>query len=183
MEYVEYFFWIIVLYHVARVIGYVLTKAPHQSTRRRITITHMAIKAVGVAMKATPSLNGYICFDKFVPHTTVDISCLVALEGGGQLANSKICNADKKSCVEIADDLKASADRLRGGRDEDFKKSLDAMKLLPTFLLRPLVAFTGFLASSLGLNIPALGVRPFPFGSALVTSVGMLGLDNASVPF
>ena len=42
---------------------------------------------------------------------------------------------------------------------------------------------TGFLSSSLGLDLPIFGVRPFPFGSCLVTSVGMMGLDTAFIPF
>lgn len=38
------------------------------------------------------------------------------------------------------------------------------------------------LASGLGLTIKALGVEPFPFGSCIVTSVGMFGLDEGYVP-
>mmetsp|Transcript_2443 Transcript_2443/g.5791 ORF Transcript_2443/g.5791 Transcript_2443/m.5791 type:complete len:128 (-) Transcript_2443:743-1126(-) len=41
----------------------------------------------------------------------------------------------------------------------------------------------GYLSSALGLSIPAMGVRPFPFGGCLVTSVGMLGLEQAFAPF
>ena len=35
---------------------------------------------------------------------------------------------------------------------------------------------------ALGFTIPALGVKAYPFGTAMVTSVGMLGLDFALVP-
>jgi pyruvate dehydrogenase E2 component (dihydrolipoamide acetyltransferase) len=38
------------------------------------------------------------------------------------------------------------------------------------------------LLGSLGLSVPALGVRPFPFGTAIITSVGSFGLDLAFVP-
>lgn len=55
------------------------------------------------------------------------------------------------------------------------------MSLLPTFLIRPVVALAGWLGS-LGFSIPPLGVRPYPFGTAMITSVGMLGLDLAFVP-
>jgi pyruvate dehydrogenase E2 component (dihydrolipoamide acetyltransferase) len=34
----------------------------------------------------------------------------------------------------------------------------------------------------LGVSAPVLGVSRFPFGSAIVTSVGMFGLDEAYVP-
>ena len=107
---------------------------------------------------------------------------MVAVEGGNQLANAKICNADKLSCAEISELLSASANKLRGGKDEEFNKTLATMRLLPTWVLRPIVRFTGWLAGSLGLSIPALGVRPHPFGSCIVTSIGMLGLDHVFVP-
>ena len=32
------------------------------------------------------------------------------------------------------------------------------------------------------MSIPAIGVQPFPFGSCIVTSVGMLGLDEGYAP-
>jgi pyruvate/2-oxoglutarate dehydrogenase complex dihydrolipoamide acyltransferase (E2) component len=149
----------------------------------RISMTHMAIKAVGVALRCTPSLNGKIVFDKFVPHESVDIGCLVALDGGKQLAKVKICDADKKSVVEIAEELKTRAGRLRKGEDEEFKKSLQAMKLMPTFVLRYVLKFTAFLAGTLGFDFPAIGAERSPFGSCVLTSIGMLGLEEAYVPF
>jgi hypothetical protein len=56
------------------------------------------------------------------------------------------------------------------------------VRLLPTWLLRPLVWFTGWLTSSVGVQAGPLGLERQPFGSGIVTSVGMLGLDEAWVP-
>ena len=53
---------------------------------------------------------------------------------------------------------------------------------MPTWLLRRVVWVTGWLASSLGVSIPALGVERFAFGSAVITNVGMFGVDEAYVP-
>ena len=107
---------------------------------------------------------------------------LVAVEGGNQLANAKITNADKKSCADISEELTRAANKLRGGNDEEFNKTIATMRMLPTWLLRPIVNFSGWLAAGLGLSIPSLGVRPHPFGSCIVTSIGMLGLDHVFVP-
>ena len=38
------------------------------------------------------------------------------------------------------------------------------------------------LASSLGLTIKPLGVQPFPFGSCIITNVGVFGVDEGYVP-
>lgn len=40
-----------------------------------------------------------------------------------------------------------------------------------------------FLAVTLGLSIPALSVKKFPFGGACITSVGMMGIRDVFAPF
>jgi pyruvate/2-oxoglutarate dehydrogenase complex dihydrolipoamide acyltransferase (E2) component len=154
-----------------------------EETGNHITITHVALKAIGLAIRETPSLNGRIFFGRFIPHKTVDIGCLVALDGGNNLANAKISNVDKRSITNICDTLKEKARTLRDGKDDDFNKTMKLLKFLPVFLIRPIVYIGGFLSSSIGVNIPMLGVKAFPFGSCLVTSVGMMALDLAFVPF
>jgi pyruvate dehydrogenase E2 component (dihydrolipoamide acetyltransferase) len=158
-------------------------KEIREKTGKHVTITHVAMKAIALGIKQAPSLNGRLIWGRFAPFETVDLGCLVNIEGGKDLANAKITNADKRSIADIAAVLQEKADRLRKGGDPDFKKINDTLKRLPVFIIRPLVYFTGFLASALGLNLPFMGVRPFPFGSCLVTSIGMMGLDIAFVPF
>lgn len=148
----------------------------------KTTVTHLVGRAVAEALKQTPSLNGRIVFGSYVPHDTVDVAFLVALEGGKDLAKAKIASADKKSVADIAREVREHADRLRQGKDSDFEKSKGLLRLLPTWLLRPLVWLTGFLAGALGLSVKALGLEAFPFGACIVTSVGMFGVDEGYVP-
>lgn len=159
------------------------TQKNADGTPARITITHLVIKAIGLALRGVPHLNSRILFDKIINFERVDVGTLVAVEGGNQLANAKICDADKKSVQEIAADLGKSAGRLRTGADAEFNKTLATLKALPPFIIRPLVNVGGWVASALGLDLPQLGVRAYPFGSCIVTSIGMLGLDQAYVPF
>jgi pyruvate/2-oxoglutarate dehydrogenase complex dihydrolipoamide acyltransferase (E2) component len=146
-------------------------------------VTIAVLKAVALALREAPGLNSHIAFGRFVPRDRIDIACLVALDDGKDLANAKIVNADCKTLATISSEIKAKAEKLRAHQDEDFEKSKPLMALLPVPLLDVIVSLVGYLSGSLGLNIPALGVRPFPFGSAMVTSVGMLGLEQAFVPF
>src|SRR2546426_9265870 len=53
---------------------------------------------------------------------------------------------------------------------------------MPTFLLRRVVWLTGWLTGALGISIPPLGLKRFPFGACIVTNVGTFGLDEAWVP-
>eukprot|EP01095_Lingulamoeba_sp_RSL-Kostka_P014902 TRINITY_DN666_c0_g1_i1.p1 TRINITY_DN666_c0_g1~~TRINITY_DN666_c0_g1_i1.p1 ORF type:complete len:301 (-),score=111.96 TRINITY_DN666_c0_g1_i1:49-951(-) len=149
----------------------------------KITITNTCIKAVGCALKATPTINGHLIWGKFFPNKSIDVGCLVNIEGGKDLANAKIQNADALTIEEIGEVLRRKAEKLRKGKDQDYNKTKNLLKILPPFAIKKILYWGGFVASSLGLNIPALGVKPFPFGSCLLTSVGMMGLDTAYVPF
>lgn len=152
------------------------------TTGKKITVTHVVGKAVADAMAQSPGLNGRILFGRYIPHKTVDVTFLVALEDGSDLAKAKVDQADTKDVGQIADELGLVASRLRGGKDPDFEKTKGTVRMLPVFLLRPLLRLVGWLSAAAGLSIPALGVEPFPFGSCVITSVGMFGLDEAFAP-
>lgn len=153
-----------------------------ERTGHKVTMTHFVGKAVAMALASSPGLNGRILWGKYITHKTVDISYLVVLEDGGDLAKAKIERLDEKSMEDVAVELRDLAGKLRGGQDEEFEAAKSTLRLVPGFLLRPLLWITGWLASSLGVNIRALGVSKFPFGSAIITSVGMFGLDEGFVP-
>lgn len=151
-------------------------------TGEKVTITHVVGAAVGRAMAAAPGLNGRILLGRFIPHKTVDVAYLVALDGGSNLGKVKIDHMDTKTPSDVAVHLRELASKLRDGTDEAFKKSMGPIKLLPTWIIRPLLYITGWLASSLGASVPALGVERYPFGSCIITSVGMFGLDEGWAP-
>lgn len=152
-----------------------------KETGEKVTITHLIGKAIGVALSQAPTLNGRIVWGRYEPFPTVDVAFLVALDDGADLAKAKVCEINKKSVADVARELRGKAEQLKKG-DPDFEKSKGAIRALPTWLLKPIVTLTGFLSSSLGLSIKALGVQPFPFGACIITSVGMFGVDEAFVP-
>lgn len=156
----------------------------------KVTITHVAIKAVAEALARCPTINGHLVLGEFIPADTVDMGCLVAMErdekavGGkaNDLANVTIRDVHTKSIVDIAEELAAGASRLRAGKDGDFEKSKPLMRLVPTWALALLVRLTGFLGGELGVPIKALGIPRRQFGTCLLTAFGSLGLDQAWAP-
>lgn len=157
-----------------------------QKTTEKVTITHLVGKAVGMALAQAPDVNGRIVLGKYVPHETADISFLVVLEKGLDLAKVKVSEIDKMPIEDVAKKLRERAERLREGKDDEFNKSKPLLKLLPTWALRPIINGIGFLTGALGVNVPALGLEAFPFGACIVTSVGMFGMDEgfaAPTPF
>lgn len=154
-----------------------------ETTGEKVTITHLVGKVVGNALARAPGLNGYLRFGRYIPHDRVNVTYLVALEEGADLAKARVDEIDKKSIVQVAQDLRGRATALRAGKDASFEKSKGPLKILPTWLIRPLLKVTGWLTGSLGINMPAFGLEAFPFGSCIVTSVGMFGLDEGFAPF
>jgi len=154
-----------------------------EKTSEHITITHVIGKAMGLILKEATGLNGRIVMDRFVPFKTVDVSFLTVLDGGKNLAKVKVSEADTKSVEQISKELAKGSDKLRKGNDENFKKSMGPLYILPTWLIRIIVTIAGYASGALGLEIGFLGLEPFPFGCCLITSVGMLGVDEAYAPF
>jgi len=153
-----------------------------KKTGLKVTITHLVGKAVAVALSRAPGLNGVIRFGKFVRHERVDISFLVALEEGRNLAKAKIDGLDQKSVTELGQELRALAQKLHSGKDESFNKSMQPLKMLPSWLIRPLVHTMGYLTGVWGLNVPSLGLEAHPFGACIITNVGVFGLDEGFAP-
>jgi pyruvate/2-oxoglutarate dehydrogenase complex dihydrolipoamide acyltransferase (E2) component len=153
-----------------------------QQHDEKITITHFVGRAIGEALHRTPSLNGYIRFGRYIPHDTVSISFLVAIDNGRNLGNTKITDVQKKKIVELSKELRSGALSIRKGTDKSFEAAQRTLKLMPVFVMRPMLWLTGWLTSSLGLNMTALGLNKFPFGACMITSVGMFGLDEGYAP-
>ena len=180
-----------------------------QRTGVKVTYTHAVIKAVGLALRACPGLNGHIACGEYWPADSVDVGCLVATERdendnavAGQvtspvagatgakkgrtydLANALLQDVDGTPVATLAEQLKVSASKIRSGKDKDYEGTKPLLRMLPNFLIRFILHdIVGFLGNSLGCAIPALGVKPYMFGAAMVTSVGMMGLDMAWAPF
>lgn len=153
-----------------------------QRTGQKVTISHMIGKALGMSMAQTPGLNGRIVFGRFVPYPTTDISFLVALEDGQNLFKVKVRDADSKSIDQIAQALNEGAQRLHKQDDAQLKQAMQTLKMLPRFFVPFTLWLNGFLGGALGWQSKLLGVERFPFGSAIITNVGMLGLDEGYAP-
>ncbi|MEX1368270.1 MAG: 2-oxo acid dehydrogenase subunit E2 [Nannocystaceae bacterium] len=153
-----------------------------ETTGEKVTLTAFVGACVARALASTPSLNGRIWLGRYIPHETVSISFLVALEEGGDLGKAKIERADDKGPQGIAKELRELATRLQRGKDEAYNKSKGIIRKLPTWLLSPLLRMVGWLGACGGWSVPALGVEPYPFGTAIITSIGMLGIDEGLVP-
>jgi len=60
---------------------------------------------------------------------------------------------------------------------------MGVIRILPTFLLGPFTEFIALVTSDMGIGISLLGLKPRLFGSCMITSVGMFGVEEAFAPF
>jgi pyruvate dehydrogenase E2 component (dihydrolipoamide acetyltransferase) len=157
----------------------------HQAaTGTKVTITHLVARAVALAMRDQPELNAKVRYwGRLEQRSTIDVFVTVATDGNKDLSGARIDNADGKSLREIARELGDRAGKLRRGEDASYRQSKRAFKQMPWWLARPTAWLTDLLVNELHLDLTKQGLPPDAFGSAIVTSVGMFGIDSAFAPF
>jgi pyruvate dehydrogenase E2 component (dihydrolipoamide acetyltransferase) len=107
---------------------------------------------------------------------------ITAVAAGHDLSGIKVSEIDRKSAIDVARELAERSGRLKTGSDPEFARTKRMMDHLPPSLLRIALRLGALVTEDLRREIPALGLRRFPFGSAMVSSVGMLGLPQAFAP-
>jgi pyruvate/2-oxoglutarate dehydrogenase complex dihydrolipoamide acyltransferase (E2) component len=153
-----------------------------EDTGARVTMTHLVVRGVALALRAYPQLNGIVSGGRIMLRDTVDIFLQVAIEGGRELSGLKIARADEKTVVDIAQEMEERVERLRARRDRQVERTKSMLDRLPTPLLGRMMRLVAWLTYDLDVDLTRFGVVKDEFGSAMVTNVGMFGLAHAFAP-
>ena len=146
----------------------------------RVTITHLVARAVALALHDQPELNAKVRYwGRLEQRETIDLFVTVAT--GGDLSGARIDRADTKSLAALAREVGERAGKIKKGDDPDHQRTRGAMKAIPWWLARPTTWLSDMLVNELHVELP--GMPGDPFGSAIITSVGMFGIDAAFAPF
>jgi len=159
-----------------------LARRERERTGVHVTITHLVGRAVALGLVAVPSLGMRLAHGREYPRDSVDVFFIVATDGGDELTGVKVEGADRLSPVEIATALERRTTAIETGADQEFGRAKQMLTLLPPRVLRQALRFSAWLSSDLHLDLPVLGVRKEAFGGAMVTSVGMWGVQHAYSP-
>lgn len=130
-------------------------------------------------VEQVPAFHNRVVFGRIVPFESYDVAFAVDIEGGDDLAPTKIRAADTKTVAEVSAELAAGAERLRARADRDFQTTNGIARLVPWFLLRPMLALASLLNG--GIGVRAFGQPAHPLGSLFVTNIGSFGLDEGYV--
>lgn len=153
-----------------------------KETGAHVTPTHLVGRAVGHALSEVPALNVRLRGGRAIPRESVDVFFITATRGGHDLSGIKVQDIDTKSARQVAAELHAGSERLRAGDDPAHARAKRRLELLPRPLGRAALRLAAWAAGDRGWHIPVLGIAPSPFGSAIVSSVGMFGLPVGFAP-
>jgi pyruvate dehydrogenase E2 component (dihydrolipoamide acetyltransferase) len=153
-------------------------------TGARVTLTHLVVKAVGAALAACPDANVVLRLGRPHRRRSVDVSVLVAHADGERpdLSATKLVGVDGKGVADLARELDAAAGDVRAGRGSTIESGRRLISRLPPWLVRVALRLVTFFSYSLNLDLSRLGVPRDPFGGAVVSSLGSLGLEGAFIP-
>jgi pyruvate/2-oxoglutarate dehydrogenase complex dihydrolipoamide acyltransferase (E2) component len=147
-----------------------------------VTVTHAVGKSIAHALAEHPDLNARLYRGRFIPRESVDIFFVASVAGAGGVTGVKVVAADRKSLVDIADELVRRVERIRHGGEAEVGRSQNAIDSFPFRLLRPALGFVTWLSADRNVDLRRLGLPRQAFGSAMVSSVGMFGVQKAYGP-
>jgi pyruvate/2-oxoglutarate dehydrogenase complex dihydrolipoamide acyltransferase (E2) component len=155
-----------------------------ERTGVRLTMTHVVTRAAALAFAKYPHLNARVRFGgRLERRHSVDLFVSVATDFGKDLSGARLDGVDALSLPELVKALEGRARGIRTGQDESFEKSRGLFQALPFWVLKPLLKVVDFLSNELDLHLPKQGLPRDPFGAAVITNVGMFGIDTAFAPF
>jgi hypothetical protein len=152
------------------------------ATGVHLTMTHLAGRAVAHGLTAVPDLRVRLARGRAYARESVDVFFIVTAANGQELTGIKVCAADRKSAVEIAEEMTRRRAAIQAGNDQDLGRGKDLLTRLPPSLLRVALRVGAWLTSDLNLDLSRMGMPRQAFGGAMVTSVGMWGVSHAYSP-
>jgi len=149
-----------------------------EQTGQRASVTHLVGRAMGEVLVRVPELNRTLVWDTLQPHDSADLSVLVGLGDAEDVDWVKIEGVDRKAVADIAAEVDEGAARLREAERQGGRRRGAIERLAPVWLLRPLMALSGWYSAGLGLGLGPFGVRGRPFGNAVITTAATFGIDE-----
>jgi len=161
----------------------------------KVTLTHLVGKAAAMAIAAAPEVNGFASMGRLMLRDSVDVFFQVAFfdekeraaardgtRRDANLAGAKVTRTDEKSVVDIARELRERASALRERGDAPTARVARTMSRLPGPIVSVATRAAAFLSYDLGVDMQKLGLPDDPFGSCMVTNVGVFGIREGHAP-
>jgi len=156
------------------------------ATGRHLTITHLMARAAAAVFERIPEANSILRAGRLYRRRRIGVFFHVAMKdaatGRLDLSGATIHDPERKSLIEICDELEARFARVRADRDGALSRTRRLFARLPLRAMPALLELTSFASYTLNLDLGWAGVPRDAFGSVMITNVGTLGLEEAYVP-
>jgi pyruvate/2-oxoglutarate dehydrogenase complex dihydrolipoamide acyltransferase (E2) component len=157
-----------------------------ERTGKKLTITHVMAKAVAIVLSEMPDANAILRRNRIYLREDVGVFFQVAMEDPVtkeiDLSGATIFGAHQKSLEQIYDEFSERVAKVKKGKDKELEGTRSTFKKIPYRFLGTFLDLLGYLSFELNLDLKFAGVPRDPFGSAMVTNIGSLGLEEAYVP-
>jgi pyruvate dehydrogenase E2 component (dihydrolipoamide acetyltransferase) len=158
-------------------------RAESQRTDVRIAPVHLVMRSVALALRRHADANAIVRWNRVYTRKRVHIFSQVAIPGKRpDLSGAILRDVDRKSPAEVARELQSKTAEIRRGVDEEFSRTRRTLDKTPALVYRPVLGLIDFLQFTLNFRLRFLGLAPDPFGAAMVTDVGTLGVSEALAP-
>jgi pyruvate dehydrogenase E2 component (dihydrolipoamide acetyltransferase) len=161
-------------------------EAFRQKTGVRLTVSHLVARAAAEALKKMPDANALLRFNRVYLRKRIGVFFQVVLReeetGKLDLSGATLFDVEEKSLSEIVAEMEEKVQAVRKGTDKALEKSRKSFHFVPLFLMNYVLRIVSFLAYTLNLDLSSLGMPKDPFGSIMITNIGVLGLEAAYVP-
>ena len=170
--------------HMDRATAYI--EAFRQKTGVRLTVSHLVARAAAEALKKMPDANALLRFNRVYLRKRIGVFFQVVLReeetGKLDLSGATLFEVEDKSLSQIVAEMEEKVKAVRKGTDEALEKSRKSFRFVPMVLMNYVLRIVSFLAYTLNLDLTSLGMPKDPFGSIMITNIGVLGLEAAYVP-
>jgi pyruvate dehydrogenase E2 component (dihydrolipoamide acetyltransferase) len=153
-------------------------------TGRRLTVTHLMCKAFGHVFEKMPDANAILRWNRIYLREEIALFFQVSFEdpetGQIDLSGITVRDPEKKSLLEIVDEFEIRAAKVRALKDKELESTRQTMKALPEWAVGWVMNLISLL--SYGFNFKLPNIPRDAFGSAMISNVGSLGLEEAYAP-
>jgi pyruvate/2-oxoglutarate dehydrogenase complex dihydrolipoamide acyltransferase (E2) component len=133
-------------------------------------------------LRKFPQINAKVEGNRIFRRKTADVVVMVSLDSGDDVSGFKLADADRKDLLEIAREVRESAQAVREHRGPSFEASRSIMEHCSILVVKWLIRVASILVNRLGIDLTFLGFPDDPFGSAGLSSVNMHGIEAAFGP-
>lgn len=148
---------------------------------KRLTLTHVALKSIGMGFRAAPEDYGKIVFGKFVRLDDVDIACVINI-GGKDLGQVTTRKCGKRGIRGIAESFKKRIRNVKKEDDQYHKNLKGSLSPLTAPLISIMTETMNLLNYNFGIAFPSLFVPKHQFGNIGFTNLSSFGLHEAFPP-